>query len=243
MKNRLLGLLAAGLIAAPMAGNAMPVTWRFDGSTTFTTGDFVSVLNVRPGDPFHFSLNFDTSAPLRFCDVAAGGGTFCRYNWDSIGFSKIFLGSQGPFNPAFLPGDTGTLFVRDNYPAPAGDPGGAVLVDGLSFGRDTSDSSGTVAHFSVLLRGPVLDILNGPGIPGVPDPRLAGLRLSDFGICLDSRGVAAFTCDVAEYHGDITSIVAIAAVPEPETYAIFALGLLLLAGARRWRAPLNLRRD
>ena len=240
MKNKLLGLLAIGLISAPLAASAIPVTWQFDGTTTYTSGDFVSVLGVHPGDPFHYSLNFDTSAPLLSCNVAAGGGTRCFYNPDSVTFSNIFLGSQGPFNPAFLPGDTGTLIVRDNYPAPASDPVPGALTDGLSFGRDTSASSGQVVHFFVILRGPVLDIISGPGIPGVPDPRLAALGISDFNVCIDSRGVKSFTCDVAAFQGDVISI---AAVPEPATYATFGLGLVLLASMRRRLQHRFARRD
>lgn len=237
MKNRLLGLLAAGLIAAPLAGNATPVTWRFDGITTFSSGQILG-LGVHINDPFHFLLNFDTSAPLRFCNVDVGGGTLCRYNWDSIGFSNIFLGSQGPFNPSFAPNDFGTLFVRDNFPAPASDPVPGALTDGLTFARDRADNGG-IAHFSVILRGPVLGIINGQGIPGVPDPRLADLAISDFSVCIDSPGVVNFTCDVGGYQGDVRSIVAVG-VPEPATYATLGLGLVLLAGMRRrlrHRAP------
>ena len=79
MKNKLRGLLAIGLISAPLAAIAIPVTWQFAGTTTFTSGS-IAGLGVRPGDPFHYSLNFDTSAPLRFCNMDAGGGTRCYYN-------------------------------------------------------------------------------------------------------------------------------------------------------------------
>lgn len=240
MKNKLFGLLAIGLISAPLAASAIPVTWQFDGTTTFTSGG-IAGLGVHPGDAFRFSLNFDTSAPLRFCNVDAGGGTRCYYNWDSITFSNIFLGSQGPFNPAFLAGDTGALIVRDNFPAPPGDPSAGALTDGLSFGRDTSDSGGTL-HLSVIMRGTVLDIINGTAIPAVPDPRLAALAVSGFDACMDSPGVAAFTCDLGEFNGDVTSVAA-AAVPEPATYAMFGLGLVLLASMRRRLQCRFVRRD
>ena len=62
MKTKILGLLAVGLLAGPMAAIASIVTWNVSGTWTETQGSFVAPLLSLPtvGSAFGLSVTFDT---------------------------------------------------------------------------------------------------------------------------------------------------------------------------------------
>ena len=89
----------------------------------------------------------------------------------------MFIGTTcAPCEPDNDPTQSG-IIVRDGAPSP--DPGPAHLVDGYSFSLFNSDG----VAFILFMRGPVLDIVNGPGLAAVPDSRLAGLETHVMQIC------------------------------------------------------------
>lgn len=221
MKSKILGLLAVGLLAGPMVATAVPVSWEFRGSISQETGAaFADFSNLNVGDQFLILLSFDPSAALLQTD---SGGVFSpgsRYRYDPSSLSaSVTIGNTGPVAYAYDPNVAGSLlYLRDN----SGDqvPNGEQVSDGLSFRIALPDRI-----FDIIMRGPVLDIFNGPGLPSTPDPRLAGLSLAVFQM--------SSLVDDGYVRGDLSSV---QSVPEPGTLTLLGLGLAGLGLTRRRKA-------
>lgn len=210
-KTTCLALIA--VLMSPMAANAVPITWEFTGE--FDTVDGSPGVSV--GDAFRVLVNFDSDASLVTTQT---GGRFepgTRYEYDASGlsFHVSLLGlpeqSITPFGDGF-----DLLWLRDN----SGDRSccESPEVDGLTFALIDANGIGA----SIVLRGSILDIFSGPGLPTDPDPRLVDLEIARFQ-WLGADGNA---------FGDVASINRVA-VAEPGTLALLGLGLFVIAQARR----------
>lgn len=184
---------------------------------------------IAPGKPFNLVIGFDNSVPWlgRTLDADNDGFRY-RYGLASLSISASF-GSLGPF--LFTDSGAGGAFLlRDNFT----DPNFGDQIDGITFGLNNYDAHNDVfTTVSVLFRRPVLDLFDSSalsGLSGTPDPRLATLRTAIFQVCQDNGPVFLGACAVGGIEGKIT---AVAAVPEPATYALMALGLVGLAAVRR----------
>lgn len=216
--------LCAGVLALvlPIAAPAAPVTWAFSGVFDEATP------TLPVGNAFDGTISFDTDAAL-IASQAFGPGF--RYQYDA---SSLVLTLNVAGGPSFTivpdPAIGGVFYVRDD----SSDLqfAEAPLVDGYSFNVFTNGPS-----YQLILRGTDLTVVNGPGLPADPDPRLPGLEFSTF--ILYPTGVTD------EYvRGRLTSLTrAGVAVSEPGTLALLALGLFAIAGTARARRELARRQS
>lgn len=221
MKQKLQsGLVALALSAAAMCAQAATVTFNYDLRITqlvTTASDPQAWDGLNVDMPVTMSFSYDSNAVQLGSTVTdPGGGTQKRFDdpsmkltleLPSVGFTETFPVSVG----------TGRITLRDNFPDPAlGD-----LVDGLSLGLTEGDSNNVVTTFSLVLRGPTLDLVENGVVPTTADPRWRDQRTVTFQICRDTRGTSPFDCDLGTLTADP------ARVPEP---ASLALALTALAG-------------
>ncbi|MGE5090132.1 MAG: hypothetical protein ACM3QY_13475 [Candidatus Levyibacteriota bacterium] len=180
--RKLLSFVTAWAMLVACAAGAMPTAWEIKGhltsvdSSTSLPSDFVV------GAPFTVLLSFDTEGET-YSTAQVGGGYRYNYTGDTLAW-RISLGTScAPCAPTLAPSGGG-IILRDNAPDPTlGD-----TVDGYAFFGTTTDGNSLLA----IMRGPILDIVNGPGLAAVPDPRLAGLETSQFQYC-DQGGVNCAT--------------------------------------------------
>jgi len=182
------------LSSIPLAAVAMPTAWEFRGALTSVTGDFPA--DFVAGTPYRIVVGFDTGAPV-LSSSPSGGGTRYFYAADSLTY-RVYIGTscapcEPTNNPAYDPAAS-SIIVRDG----ATDPAFGDAVDGYTFNLVTADN----LTINLLLRGPVLDIVNGIGLPALPDPRLAGLRVASLDIC----GTVANGCASASLTGSVESV-------------------------------------
>lgn len=210
-KSTYLALLT--ILMSPMAANAVPITWEFTGEIDDVTGS----PGVAIGDAFRVLVNFDTDAAL---ERAQTGGRFdpgTRYEYDASGISFL-VSFPGLSDQSITPFGDGfdLLWLRDN----SGDRSCCEFdeVDGLTFALLDSNGFGV----SIVLRGSILDIVNGPGLPEDPDPRLVDLEIARF---------QWLTVDGSAF-GDVATINRVS-VPEPGTLGLLGIGLLGIGVARR----------
>ncbi|HEV2220532.1 MAG TPA: hypothetical protein VGV08_08235 [Casimicrobiaceae bacterium] len=175
MRGKWLALAFAwASLAASSGGGALQTAWEIKGHLTSLDPGSSFPADFTVGAPFRILASFDTTGEAYSATSTAGGGYRYLYTADTLAY-QVFIGSTcTPCNPVNDPTQSG-IIVRDNAP----DPATAQLVDGYTFFLGTAD--GTIVN--LIMRGPVLDIVNGPGLAAVPDPRLAGLATSLMQIC------------------------------------------------------------
>lgn len=176
----------------------METNWEFQGRLTGRAGTDVPA-DFTVGTPFRVVVGFDTNATLDRVINGTASGT--RYNYTSPMRFLIYLGTT--CDPCEVSAPDGSIFLRDDYANLVGDPPAAeAAVDGISLSVQDGPTS-----IGVVLRGPVLDIINGPSIPLNPDPRLADLAISVFQACEPFPGDATTPgCSALEISGDIDRV-------------------------------------
>lgn len=140
---------------------------------------------------------------------------------------NLFIGTtctvSSPCHPAVSnPGATAYIFLRDGFSSLPGFP---QPIDGYTFGILSAEG----LNIQITMRGPILDLVNGPGLAESPDPRLASFGTPgvspDFQICSPIP-----SCSAVEIAGTINSV---ARIREPHVLGLLGVGMLGLAVARR----------
>lgn len=228
-------LWATIIAALPVTGSAVPVTWELQGHIDYVNlaGTLLDRMpdwaDVATGEEFRVLLGFDTDAALL---RTRSGGQYApgvRYEYDPSSLSFLIqIGARTPIELGYsvLAGlGRQLIYARDNAGDLADDGEGA-QVDGYTIGVASDDNLLTAG---VLMRGAILDIVNGPVLPATPDPRLANLAMSVL-------NVAAWDDSGGFLSGVMTSVrAAPTPVPEPSTLMLGVIGLVALALDRRLR--------
>lgn len=219
--------IAASLLTVPLASQASLVTFSFDATIAAQGGGpnftWPSVLNV--GNPLGMDVTFDPNATfLRTRNDGNGNATIFDFSGASISMTARGNGFTNTVNYATF-GD-GVIRLRDD----ALDPDGyGDLVDGLTFTLTNVRDPNVVTNWSITLRGPRLDLFNGPQLPATQDPSWVNLRGAQVAICRSTWGHAG-ECDQGYV---IARMNASAPVPEPASAALALLGLGLVGLSRR----------
>lgn len=225
--------LAVGLSALAAAAPAAPVTFSFETTITELTpfdGTDPWPAPVALGAALSVAFTYDSGAAL-LGTVDGPSGKRYRFAPDSIRL-RLAIGSL-VVDTDFASEGTGTFLVRDNF----ADPGLGDLVDGISLGLTGINDPNVVTDYSLILRGPTLDLIQVPDIPPTTqDARWASQRTALFQICRTSSNQRPGTCDLGLLQAPVN------AVSEPPSVLLAGLALAgLAAAAQRRRAHASTR--
>lgn len=223
--------LLAGLAIAASTSQAGVVSWLMQGTITTAVGPDLPG-GVDPNDSFSFVLNFDPSTPVSnpAACLTGGIGTRCFHAGStSLSFTNIVIDGIGFGSFTANPANDTNVIVRNNF-----NQVNEGIVDGYSFtANDTYADNQQVTHvtaMSAIFRGPedLGLVTDGRLLPSTPPANLLALTNHLWQVC----DTVAVSCDRFLLQGSITSI---AAVPEPGTWALAALGLAVMVGSTRRR--------
>ena len=173
MNWRWLTSISAWAMLAAGTAVAMPTAWELKGHLTALDSPASLPADYVVGAPFAVLVSFDTDGET-YSSAASGSGYRYNYTGNTLGW-RISLGTTcSPCTPPMNPSASG-IILRDN----ALDPALGTTVDGYAFYGVTTNGVTLLA----IMRGPVLDLVSGPGLAAVPDPRLAGLATARFQYC------------------------------------------------------------
>ncbi|MEZ5319935.1 MAG: PEP-CTERM sorting domain-containing protein [Vicinamibacterales bacterium] len=189
------GLVIALLLALPRAAAASPLTWEFVGSVEHITEPGWTTINL--GDPFSWTVTFDTEAPndpgcaagsgLYFGAITGGSLTVGGYSW-SGGSGSIEV--NAPLGACGF--GSGTTFRQFDWTgAPAGSRTPFEVVATLFYDPPLDGSLPTVPPPSLFVQvnGPIAGAggpngtaaLAPPAVTAVPEPGTLALLLTGLG--------------------------------------------------------------
>ena len=190
------------------------VSWGVYGTITEVHDDVPAPFaGIQVGDKFEVEVTFDTDATL-FGTLSFPPGELHYYDPSSI-VMTVRIGALDPVTIPWTGPGSGNpfygnaLYVRDasGDQAPQGEP---VAQDGYSFGLEFGDGLG----IAVLLRGSILDVVNGPELPAAPDPRILDWEKTLLSAVAFDASIPNATTAEGLFVGEISEMRPVDAIPD-----------------------------